>query len=220
MKNSGNKFRIKAILLIAIFLISIKVNCQDTDYQKVAIEKIEVSDFSANGLILDIGGGGEGVIGQLKGNQVISVDISKQELVDAPSKNLKIVMDARDLKFIDNSFNTVVIFYTMMYINGADHQKVLNEVYRVLKPGGKLMIWDVNLPALDKESPEHIGYSFTFILPDRTIETGYGVRKQSKKQDIQYYTDQALKSGFKVTGSSETENSFFLELQKQGSGDI
>src|SRR5512141_2769979 len=69
--------------------------------------KLEISlpDFPAEGLILDIGGGGEGVIEQLKGRQVVAVDMSKRELDDAPGNPLlKIVMDARDLKFVDKSF--------------------------------------------------------------------------------------------------------------------
>ncbi len=42
--------------------------------------RLEVSlpNFSAEGLILDIGGGGEGVIGQLKGKQVVAVDLSSR----------------------------------------------------------------------------------------------------------------------------------------------
>ena len=39
-----------------------------------------LNDFNAQGYILDIGGGGEGVIGELKGDQVVAIDISKREL--------------------------------------------------------------------------------------------------------------------------------------------
>ncbi len=43
-------------------------------------EKLEVAlpDFPADGLILDVGGGGEGVIEQLKGQQVVAIDLSKR----------------------------------------------------------------------------------------------------------------------------------------------
>ena len=39
---------------------------------------VVVPDFPAEGLILDIGGGGEGVIGQLKGHQVVAIDLSQR----------------------------------------------------------------------------------------------------------------------------------------------
>ena len=36
-------------------------------------EEVVVEDFEAAGFILDIGGGGEGVIGRLKGEQLIAI---------------------------------------------------------------------------------------------------------------------------------------------------
>ena len=46
-------------------------------------QAVTVPDFAASGYILDIGGGGEGVIGQLKGDQVIAIDRRKAELEEA-----------------------------------------------------------------------------------------------------------------------------------------
>lgn len=193
------------------------INAQNKAERKgLTIEKqiITVPDFKAEGYILDIGGGGEGVIGQLKGDQTISIDPLKQELVEAPSTNLKIVMDGRDLKFIDESFNTAVSFYTFMYINGRDHEKVFNEVKRVLKPKGRFLIWDVNLPTCKDTSYKYIMYPFNFKLPKKEINTGYGVKFAEKEQNLDYYIDLAKRTGFKVINSSKTEHSFFLEIQK------
>ena len=63
-------------------------------------QEVVVNHFDAAGLILDIGGGGEGVIGQLKGNQVIAIDPNKRELEEAANGPLKIVMDAADFSFL------------------------------------------------------------------------------------------------------------------------
>jgi hypothetical protein len=52
-----------------------------------------VDDFDAAGYILDIGGGGEGVIGQLKGERVVAIDKQKRELEEAAPGALKIVID-------------------------------------------------------------------------------------------------------------------------------
>jgi tetratricopeptide (TPR) repeat protein len=177
-------------------------------------QEVMVPDFPADGYILDIGGGGEGVIGQLKGNQVISIDPYKEELENAPSTNLKIVMDGRDLKFIDNSFNTAAIFYTLMYIAPEDHEKVFLEVKRVLRHGGRLLIWDVNLPVWKDPSKEFGVYRFKFKLPQKEIDTGYGARfPKSFPLNLQYYTDLAQKTGFKVIAAKNNEPSFYLELQ-------
>jgi len=207
MEKAKIKLKMLVVYIIAMLLSSSNASCQEQ-------QEIIVSDFPATGLILDIGGGGEGVIGQLKGDQVISIDINERELIEAPSKNLKIVMDACDLKFIDNSFNTAVIFYTLMYIKSSDHEKVFNEVYRVLKHNGKLIIWDVNLPARTGPAPENIAYYFKFKLPNTIINTGYGVRRPDKEQDLQYYIDIAEKTGFRILESSQNGPSLYLEAQK------
>jgi len=207
MEKAKIKLKMLVVYMIAMLLSSTYASCQEQ-------QEIIISDFPATGLILDIGGGGEGVIGQLKGDQVISIDINERELIDAPSKNLKIVMDARDLKFIDNSFNTAVIFYTLMYIKGIDHEKVFNEVYRVLKHNGKLIIWDVNLPARTGSTPDNIAYYFKFQLPNTTINTGYGVHRPDKEQNLQYYIDIAEKTGFEIIGSLQNGSSLYLEVQK------
>jgi tetratricopeptide (TPR) repeat protein len=177
-------------------------------------QEVAIPDFAADGFILDIGGGGEGVIGQLKGIQVISIDPYQEELENAPSGNLKIVMDGRDLKFLDNSFSTAAIFYTLMYISAEDHEKVFQEVKRVLKHGGRLLIWDVNLPVWKDASKEFGVYKFKFMLPHKEINTGYGAKfPKTVDQNMPYYVNIAQKMGFKVITAENNEPSFYLELK-------
>jgi ubiquinone/menaquinone biosynthesis C-methylase UbiE len=72
---------------------------------KTKTQLIELTPIRTAGFILDIGGGGEGVIGKLNGKQVIAIDKNKEELEEAHNKALKIIMDAADLKFLPNSFD-------------------------------------------------------------------------------------------------------------------
>ncbi|TFG72017.1 MAG: hypothetical protein E4H27_03460, partial [Anaerolineales bacterium] len=55
-------------------------------------EEVIIEGFNDSDLILDIGGGGEGIIGKLKGRQAIAIDSSKRELEEAAPGPLKIVM--------------------------------------------------------------------------------------------------------------------------------
>jgi SAM-dependent methyltransferase len=178
----------------------------------IAILSVAVPDFPAEGLILDIGGGGEGVIGQLKGKQVVAVDLIKRELEDAPGEPLlKIVMDARDLKFLDKTFATTTVFFTFMYIEPADHEKVMQEIHRVLKPGGRLLIWDVVYPAGKADGRQLLAF-LRIRLPAKDINTGYGARFK-EGQSAEHFVELGKKVGFEVASREDNGGWFFLELK-------
>jgi len=185
---------------------------QILEHQKL---EVVVPDFPAQGLILDIGGGGEGVIGQLKGKQVVAVDLSKRELEEAPGNPLvKIVMDARDLKFLDGAFATTTVFFTFMYISPAEHEKVFQEIHRVLQPEGRLLIWDAVFPKRTDERQLYVHYPLHIRLPDKEINTGYGVRI-AEGQDASHFAGLAAKTGFIVVSRRTEDGWFFLELKKK-----
>jgi SAM-dependent methyltransferase len=176
--------------------------------------EVVVPDFPAEGLILDIGGGGEGVIGQLKGPQVVAIDLSRRELDDAPGRPLlKIVMDARDLKFVDDSFHTATVFFTFMYINPTDHEKVFREIHRVLEPGGQVLIWDVIFPAKRDPAQVNILFPLHAKLPKVDINTGYGVPFR-EGQGADHFVALAEQAGFQVASRRNEAGWFYLELKK------
>ena len=206
--------RSSLLVVFSVFIIFIFNSSAQDRYLKFEKQHVTLNDFKADGYILAIGGGGEGTIGVLKGSQVIAIDVSKRELEEAPDGPLKIIMDARDLKFLDKTFGSVTSFFTLMYINGADHEKVFKEVFRVLKPGGKFLIWDALIPKRTDSTKDRVLVPLTIKLPQKEIETGYGVRLPDKDHDLSYYINLARKVGFKVI-SRESENKVFhIELQK------
>ena len=86
-------------------------------------------------------------------SRVISIDTRLSELQETKSDALKLTMDATELKFVDSSFGVVTSFFSLMYIPRENHERVLREAYRVLKSGGRLMIWDVTIPRRTKDDP-------------------------------------------------------------------
>ena len=179
-------------------------------------QTVRVHDFESTGFILDIGGGGEGIIGILKGRDVIAIDLIEEELEEAPPGPLKIVMDARDLLFLDGTFATATAFFSLMYLKSRrDQQKVLEEVLRVLQPGGQFLIWDVSVPQRPEGEEKDIYVARLSVgVGDRTIGTGYGQRWPSETRDLAFYLDLAAEVGFRVVEQREDERLFFLRLQK------
>jgi len=176
-----------------------------------------VADFQATGHVLDIGGGGEGIIGQMKPAQVIAIDLSKRELEEAPAGPLKIVMDATDLKFLDASFDTATAFFSLMYMRPDVQRRVFAEAFRVLGRGGRWLVWDAVIPrALESDTRGPV-FFFRFHLPGKVVQTGYGTLWPDQPMDLDYYKRLARETGFEIARAEQQAGAFqtlTLELRK------
>ena len=183
-------------------------------YLTIGPFEIDLTGVKMNGRILDIGGGGEGVIGQFKGDQVVAIDPSKRELEEVPkSKALNIVMDAKDLKFLDDTFDSVSIFFTMLYIPLNDHKKIFKEIYRVLKPNGELFLWDLIIPERKMVEKEIYVILLKIKIDQKIIDSGYGT-KWEKEQDAYFFLKLAKEVGFEVLEQKIEEDMFFIKYKK------
>ncbi len=178
-------------------------------------QRISLTEFTANGKVLDIGGGGEGTIGQLLGEKVTAIDPSRRELEEAGEGPLKIIMDARELKFLDKTFDVVTSFFTLMYIKKQYHQKVFEEIYRVLKDEGELDIWDVTIPKYPGGVKDIFVVPLEIELKDKKITTGYGVLWEQAEQNINYYINLGEKIGFEVITKKESNQMYYIRLKKK-----
>ncbi|MHA2495693.1 MAG: methyltransferase domain-containing protein [Candidatus Hodarchaeales archaeon] len=176
--------------------------------KRVAIEDIP------SGRILDIGGGGEGIIAQIGGDKVTAIDKLESEIEEArpkaPTATWK-VEDARDMSFEDGSFDHATAFFSLMYMRKPRvKEEVLAEVFRVLSPGGEFWIWDANIS----------GTKETFIiflkieLPSgKIVKTGYGAKGKGK-QTVDEISNMLQEIGFEVNVVSSDKAWFFLKARK------
>jgi len=187
----------------------------DQEFYYLPKQNIELENIETNGFILDIGGGGEGIIGQLCGNKVIAIDPLEEELEETKNDSLKIVMDGCDLKFISSSFSLVTSFFTFMYIEKDKRIQVLKEVNRVLGDEGEMMIWDLTLSENVITDKEIVVIPLNVILPDRTIETGYGCRWKNKQQTVEDYEGLFIEAGFVIIEKKVNKDLFYFHIKKK-----
>jgi arsenite methyltransferase len=86
--------------------------------------------------------------------------------------------DARNLPFPDNSFNVVLSSFVIHNLNrAADREQVIQEIARVLKPGGQLAIADIRHTGQYKRTLQSLGWTalrrwfpnFLFVTPTRVL---------------------------------------------------
>jgi ubiquinone/menaquinone biosynthesis C-methylase UbiE len=100
----------------------------------------------------------------------------KKELLEVVDGPLKIVMDARELKFLDESFQTITAFFSLMYVRKKEDQLlVFQEAARVLKPGGTLHFWDVVINKKPKTDSKYYIVHLKYHIGNKVTETGYGM---------------------------------------------
>ncbi|MGN0746449.1 MAG: class I SAM-dependent methyltransferase [Aristaeellaceae bacterium] len=162
------------------------------------------------GSILDLGGGGEGVIGRVYGAQVTAIDVSRDELDEAPGDCRKLVMDATAMTFPDSSFDHVTSFYTLMYMTVTEQRAALKEAARVLRPGGTLHVWDAAFPA---PCPEPFLAEMDIDAAGVPVHTTYGIIKR-EGQSADSIAAMAEEAGLAPAGRETRQKHFTLTFVK------
>ena len=171
--------------------------------------KIEINE-PLTGSILDIGGGGECVIGQIYGKEVIAIDNCREELDEAPDCCRKMLMDAAALAFPDRSFDNVTFFYSLMYMNHETQEKAIREALRVLKPGGTLYIRDAEISSA---YPDPYVVDLDIVSGSLRIHTTYGIVKK-ESQDRNTFLNFLENAGQHIPQVSCTDGQFRIICKK------
>lgn len=164
-----------------------------------------------HGTILDIGGGGEGVIGRLYGAQVIAIDNSQEELNEAPNGFEKVLMDACCINYPNEKFDHVTFFYSLMFMNTETQRKAISEASRVLKNGGCLHIWDAEIPSA---YPEPFIVDLDIQVKSEFLHTTFGVVSDIQNQTAASVSDICSEYGLILKLQNINGGHFHLVLEK------
>lgn len=162
----------------------------DTQNQQSAcfnlMEKLLEFIPEKKGSILDVGCGLGATTGYLlkyySPTDVVGINISPQQIerstVNTPECKF-ICMDAVQMEFEDNSFDNIICVEAAFYFD--NREKFLKEAWRVLKPGGHLILSDIIF--------ENIQYFGDWIVPQENI---------IKDKDIEEYKNLYQQAGFQL----------------------
>jgi ubiquinone/menaquinone biosynthesis C-methylase UbiE len=178
---------------------------------ETTLQKISLKSLGTDGPILDIGGGGEGLVSRIEESRVCALDIRMSEIREAQIHGPPahwFVGDGQALCFQEEVFDVVTLWFSLGYMNDwSIKQGVLEEAHRVLSNGGRLSI----LASSITESCERLIFWGHFTLPDGTVsQTGYGVRG-GQDQTLERIVDLLKDIGFKI--QSQEDNDAWFKIQ-------
>ena len=166
-----------------------------------------IFDQFLNGRVIDIGGGGEAVIGQVGGGRVVALDKHPSEIREARGKAPAVswlVADAMNIPCESGCFGQGTAFFSCMYMGDDAIEKVFKEARRVIKRGGALWVWDVPMHLSQKEYGIRIQVEFR---DKRKVNTMYGVK--AKEQSTRSISKLLQGAGF-ATEVVDDQKHWFL----------
>ena len=163
------------------------------------------------GRVLDIGGGGEGVIAQAGGARVVAIDRYLSEIAEARGKAPNaswMAADAAALPFKDQSFDHATAFFSGMYMPNEVKEKVFRETRRVLKIGGEFWIWDAPISLKSKVFAIRLQVDLPGI---EAINTTYGVK--AKDQSAASISNLLQQAGFETEIMNNQKHWFLIKAK-------
>ena len=180
--------------------------------QHIVIQKVPQGHVPG-ARVIDIGGGGEGVIAQAGGARVIAIDKYVSEIHEARAKapgTRWLVADAAELPYKSHGFENATAFFSCMYMPDDVKENVFRETRRVLKTGGEFWIWDAQMAPKGNVYAIRLGIS----LPDgHTLNTIYGAKAQA--QSAASICSLLQQVGFETEVITEEEHWFFVKASAE-----
>ncbi|MFW9996848.1 MAG: class I SAM-dependent methyltransferase [Candidatus Odinarchaeota archaeon] len=192
-----------------------KVAKTEDDFHVISEQTIKITAIP-DGSVLDVGGGGEGIIAQIGGKRITAVDRLQSEIDEAkpraPDANW-VCADATKLVFPDESFDNATSFFSGMYMTKETLTGVFREVYRLIPENGAFWIWDA---IIDYESGPFVIYLRIETPSGRVITTGYGIGRVERNRTATDIQQLLQECGFSIEEVRAHQYWYFIVAKKKG----
>ncbi|MGL9760010.1 MAG: bifunctional demethylmenaquinone methyltransferase/2-methoxy-6-polyprenyl-1,4-benzoquinol methylase UbiE [Symbiopectobacterium sp.] len=183
---------------------------------------IECSGVRRDQRVLDLAGGTGDLTAKFsrlvgKSGEVVLADINASMLKVGREKlrNLGILdnvnyvqANAEALPFLDNYFDCITISFGLR--NVTDKDKALCSMFRVLKPGGRLLVLEFSKPILKPLSKVYDFYSFHILLRIGDMVTKDASSYRYLAESIRMHPDQETLKSMMVDAGFDSVNYFNL----------
>lgn len=183
----------------------------DLSFFETPLQRIELRRLPRSGQIIDVGGGGEGLVSRIGGARVCAVDIDMNKIREAQIHGFSsqwILAGAQTLPLKDSSFDTATLWFSLGFIRDwSAKEQVVDEIVRVLKPEGRISILGATIDC----SEDRFVLKAQFSFPDGPIsQMSYGMVGR-QNQTIESVTEVLKQVGF---GSLKVEdNTFWFRIE-------
>ncbi len=121
-------------------------------FAEYKVKELRQFEKNENRVVLDLGcgdGATEIFFGKYFSQfKIQGIDVSMKSIEEAQKKHLNNAFfqtyDGEGIPYDNESFDVVFVAGVLHHIHADDHQKVVNEIFRVLKPGGRLYLFEHN----------------------------------------------------------------------------
>jgi ubiquinone/menaquinone biosynthesis C-methylase UbiE len=178
------------------------------------VQKIELKHLPRKGWIIDIGGGGEGLVSRIETSRVCAVDINLDRIREAMihgQVSQWILSDGRMLSVKDERFSAATMWFSLGYVRDwASKTQVMSEVARVLKQSGHISILGAKIVC----SEVRFVLRAHLHLPDGSVsQMSYGM-SGGQNQDIETVTKLLQETGYSDITCEDNEYWFRIEAEK------
>lgn len=184
------------------------MSCFETPLQDIKLRHIR-----HEGLIVDIGGGGEGLVSRVETTRVCAVDISLNKIREALIHGLVsqwLLSDGRALPVKDDVFDVATLWFSLGYIQDWKvKNQLMSELVRVLKPSGCISIIGAKIDC--NEARFILRAHFRF--PDGTVsQMSYGMRG-AQEQNVDSVAEMLRQTGYQDIAFEDNGHWFRIDAR-------
>jgi ubiquinone/menaquinone biosynthesis C-methylase UbiE len=171
---------------------------------------VAISYAPPGGKVLELGPGqGENLLHLAKSHpdmEFLGLDLFPRELKEKPANLTIQKQDYTSMPDIpDNTYDVVYGVETVVYVNSEKKDKLMAEVYRVLKPGGHFLIWDYVT-------------KYPFETYSREIQTALSVTEHggafARIEDEEAWKAHFSRAGFKTVAINSLTDRILPDLKR------